>query len=128
MDFYRFISRLLVIFAIVGLVVVPLSRPVMAQASSNASTHAMMDGMSAPATTDEMANDMPCCPSKAPAPIGCDKCIFMAACNAQCFTGLSAAIVQPSFTAAGTVMSLRNESWPDSLGHPPPDQPPRTLI
>lgn len=119
---------LLAIFMIAGLVMAPLSRPVMAQASSDVSMHAMMDDMSASGMADEMANDMPCCPSKAPAPITCDKCIFMAGCNAQCFTGLSAAIVQPPFTAAGTVMSLRDESWPDSLGHPPPDQPPRILI
>jgi hypothetical protein len=123
------IRLLLAIFMIAGLVMAPLSRPVMAQASSDASMHAMMDDMSASAMADdEMANDMPCCPPKAPAPIGCDKCISMAACNAQGFTGLSAAVVQPLVGTAGTIISLRNESRPDGLGHPPPDQPPRTLI
>ena len=40
---------------------------------------------------DEMADDMPCCPSKAPSPVDCDKCVFMAACGSVCFAGISAA-------------------------------------
>ncbi len=126
------IRLLLAIFMIAGLVLAPLSRPVMAGASSDASMHAAMDDMSASAMADDMASDemanMPCCPSKAPAPIGCDKCIYMAACNAQCFAGMLAAAIQPPFTVAGTALPLRNDSWPDSLGRPPPDQPPRTLM
>src|SRR5882762_10788500 len=104
---------------IAGLVLAPLSSPVMAGASSHASTPAIADEMSA--TMDEMASDMPCCPSKAPAPIDCDKCVLMAACMSKCFTGISAAVFHPSFAASGRIAPLQNESWPDGLGHPPPE-------
>jgi hypothetical protein len=128
------IRRLLAILMIAGLVVAPLSRPVMAGMTSAASmsdemsASATADDMSMPAAADEMANDMPCCPSKAPAPIDCDKCVFMAACMTKCFAGMSAAIVHPVLAASARIASLRNDSWPDSLGHPPPDHPPRTSI
>jgi uncharacterized membrane protein YraQ (UPF0718 family) len=70
--------QLLAILVVAGLVFAPLSRPVMAGTASDASMSAMADDMSMPATSDEMADDMPCCPSKAPAPLDCDKCVFMA--------------------------------------------------
>jgi len=120
------IRRLLAIVMIAGLVLAPLSSPVMAGASSHASTPAMADEMSA--TMDEMASDMPCCPSKAPAPVDCDKCVFMAACTAKCFVGLSVAVFRPFFAASGRIARLQNDSWPDGLGHPPPEHPPRTLV
>jgi hypothetical protein len=119
------IRRLLAILMIAGLVVAPLSRPVMAGTTSAAP---MADETSMSATAGEMANDMPCCPSKAPAPIDCDKCVFMAACATKCFAGMSAAIVHPVSATSARIASLRNDSWPDSLGHPPPDHPPRTSI
>jgi hypothetical protein len=85
--------------------------------------------MSAAETTDEMASDMPCCPSKAPAPpIGCDKCVFMAACTSMCFTGMPMDVIHPLLTATGRIASLRNDAWPDGLGHPPPEHPPRILV
>jgi hypothetical protein len=121
------IRRLLAILMIAGLVVAPLSRPVMAGMTSAAPMAAMADDMSMSATADEMASDMPCCPSKAPAPIDCDKCVFMAACMTKCFAGMSAAIVHPVSAASARIASLRNDSSPDSMGHPPPDQPPRIL-
>src|SRR5882762_2428418 len=111
---------------IAGLVLAPLSSPVMAGASSHASTPAIADEMSA--TMDEMASDMPCCPAKAPAPIDCDKCVFMAACMAKCFTGLTMAVSQPLFAVPAGLAQPRNDFWPDGLGHPPPEHPPRTLV
>jgi hypothetical protein len=119
------IRRLLAIFMIAGLVLAPLSRPVMAGTTSDVS---MVDDMSVSATADEMASDMPCCPSKAPALIDCDKCVFMAACSAKCFAGLSAAVFCPSFAASGQIAPLQNDFWPDGLGHRPPEHPPRTLV
>jgi hypothetical protein len=125
---YLAIRRLLVILVIAGLALAPVSRPVMAQpAASDVSMQAMSDDMSASDTTDEMASDMPCCPSKAPAPIGCDKCVFMAACTSMCFTGMSMDVIHPLLTATGRIASLRNDAWPDGLGHPPPEHPPRIL-
>jgi hypothetical protein len=117
--------RLLAILTIAGLAMGPLSRPVMAGTTSDA---AMADDMSMSATADEMANDMPCCPSKAPAPIDCDKCVFMSACMTKCFAGLSVAAFRPCFAVSGQVAPLQNDSWLDGLGHPPPEYPPRTLV
>jgi hypothetical protein len=122
------IRRLLAIFMIAGLVLAPLSRPVMAGTMSDASMSAMADDMSASAMTDEMAGDMPCCPSQVPMPIGCDKCVFMAGCTTKCLTGLLAAVFCPSFAASGQIAPLQNDFWLDGLGRPPPEYPPRTLV
>jgi len=46
----------------------------------------------------------------------------------KCFSGMSSIAFHPWFTASQDVVALRNESWPDSLGHPPPEHPPRTLV
>jgi len=122
------IRRLLVILMIAGVALAPVSRPVMAETSSHASMQAMADDMSPSATTDEMASDMPCCPSKAPAPVDCDKCVFMAACMSKCFAGMSPTVFHPLLAAVDDIAALRNDSWPDGLGHPPPDHPPRILV
>jgi len=122
------IRRLLAILMIAGIALAPLSRPVMAEMSSDASMQVMTDEMSAAEATDEMASDMPCCPSKAPTPVGCDKCVFMAACTSLGFVGMSSAVLHLFLTASGDVASLQNDSWPDGLGHPPPEHPPRTLV
>ncbi len=127
------IRRLLAILVIADLALAPVSRPVMAGTSSDMSMRdnkmqAVAEDMSATDTTDEMATDMPCCPSKAPAPIGCDKCVYMAACTSMCFTGVSMETIHPLLTATGRIASLRNDSWPDGLGHPPPEHPPRILV
>jgi hypothetical protein len=121
------IRRLLAIVMIAGLVLAPLSSPVMAGAASDASMAAIADDMSTSAIADEMTGDMPCCPAKAPAPVDCDKCVFMTACMSKCFTGMSATVFHPFLTASDSVASLQNESWPEGLGHPPPEHPPRTL-
>lgn len=125
------IRQLLAIFMIAGLVLAPLSRPVMAgtasDASASASTmadEAMADDMSMSATVDKMVNDMPCCPS----PGDCDKCMFMAACMTKCFAGMSVAIFHPLMAVSARIAPLRNDSWPDSLGRSPLDHPPRTSI
>jgi hypothetical protein len=120
--------RLLAILVIAGLALAPLSRPVMAATSSEASMQAMAHELSSSATTDEMANDMPCCPPKAPAPVGCDKCLFMAACTSKCFTGILAAVFQPLITASDDIALPKNDSGPGRLGYPPPEHPPRTQV
>jgi hypothetical protein len=122
------IRRLLAILMIAGLVLAPLSRPVMAGATSDASMSAMVDDMPMAAMADEMANEMPCCPAKAPAPVDCDKCVFMAACMTKCFAGLTMAVFQPLFAVSAGLAQPQNDFWPDGLGHPPPEHPPRTLV
>src|SRR5260370_20413725 len=128
MNLRRLIGRLIAIFMIAGLTLAPLSRPVMAAGPSDISMPAMVDSMSMSAMADEMTGDMPCCPSKAPAPIDCDKCVYMAACMTKCFAGLSASVFRPSFVASGQIAPLQSDFLPDGLGHPPPEHPPRTLV
>jgi hypothetical protein len=120
------ITRLLAVMMIAGLVLAPVLRPAMAGLSSPVSTHAMTDEMSSSAATDGMADDMPCCPSKAP--VDCDECVLLATCMAKCFTGLAAIAVHPFLFVSGSIALLRNDSRPDGLGHPPPEHPPRTLV
>jgi hypothetical protein len=120
------IRWLLAILTIAGLALAPLSRPVMAGTPLDASVQTMADEMSVSATADEMANNMPCCPAKAP--IDCDKCVFMATCMTKCFAGLSPAVFCPSFAASGQIAPLQNDFWPDGLGYSPPETPPRTLV
>jgi hypothetical protein len=122
------IRRLLAIFMIAGLLLAPLSRPVMAGAMPDAAMSEMVNDMSMSATADEIAGNMPCCPAKTPAPIGCDKCLFMAACMSKCFAGMSSVVFHPWLMVSEDVAALRNDSWPDGLGHPPPEYPPRTLV
>jgi hypothetical protein len=123
------IRRLLAILVIAGLALAPVSRPAMAEmsSSSDASMQATTDEMSPSATMEQMASDMPCCPSKAPAPVGCDKCVYMAACASKCFTGMSSTVFHPFLLVSESLALRRNDSRPDGLGHPPPEHPPRIL-
>ena len=127
---------------IAGLVLVPVARPVMAAMPSHApmadetmlgemassETAAPETAASVAETMDEMASDMPCCPSKAPTPVGCDKCVFMAACGSVGFPAMSASISHPFPILSDTIALQRNDAWPDGLGHPPPEYPPRSLV
>uniref|UniRef100_Q07HK3 Uncharacterized protein n=1 Tax=Rhodopseudomonas palustris (strain BisA53) TaxID=316055 RepID=Q07HK3_RHOP5 len=72
------------------------------------------------------AHEMPCCPSQAPMAPDCDKCLYMALCLAKYLTGMPSAIAQPMPIISASVITLRNEAWPDGLGHPPPEHPPRS--
>jgi hypothetical protein len=121
------IRRMLSILMIVGLALAPLSRPAMAEAYVDANI-ALMDETVAAAMPEEMTGDIPCCPSKVAAPIGCDKCVFMAACIEKCFAGVSEAALEPILAVTGSLLPPQNDFWPDGLGHPPPDHPPRALI
>jgi hypothetical protein len=125
------IRRLFAVLMIAGLVLAPVSRPVMAGAFAHGPDQAMADEMSPsemPAMTDEMASDMPCCPSKAPMPVDCDKCVFMAACASVFFAGFPATVSHPLPIVSETIALKRSDSRPDGLGHPPPEHPPRSLV
>ncbi|MGA7996657.1 MAG: hypothetical protein WCA28_17380 [Bradyrhizobium sp.] len=141
------IRRLLAILMIAGLALAPVSRPVMAATSSQGPMPAIADEMMSPPMTSpemtspemtsaemsadmmaEVADDMPCCPSKAPAPVDCDKCVFMAACGSVCFAGITAGISHPFPVVSDTLALQRNDDRPDGFGHPPPEHPPRRLV
>ena len=125
--------RLLVILMIAGLALAPVSRPLIAATSSQAPQQAMAEAMtlsemSASDTMDEMADDMPCCPSKATAAVDCDKCVFMAGCGSMCFPGVPAGLSHPFPILSDTIAFQRSDARPDGLGHPPPEHPPRLLV
>jgi hypothetical protein len=126
------IRRLLAILMIAGLALAPASRPVMAATSPHTSQEAMADEMTpseiAVDTMDEMAMDMPCCPSKAATPVDCDKCAFMAACGSIGFPATSATISHPFPILSDTIALQRDDARPDGLGRPPPEHPPRRLV
>jgi hypothetical protein len=120
------IHRLLAVLMIAGLVLAPVSRPVMAALAPEVSMEAMADEMSPSAMTGEMASDMPCCPSEAP--VDCSKCVLMATCMTKCFTGMTATFVHPFLVVSASMALQRNDFRPDDLGHPPPEHPPRILV
>ena len=122
------IRRLLAVLMIAGLALAPVSRPVMAETLSHASDQAMAEVMSASATMDEMADDMPCCPSKVPLAVDCDKCVFMAGCGSMCFAGVSASFSHPFPILSDKIALQRDDARPDGLGPPPPEHPPRMLV
>ena len=80
------------------------------------------------AMSGETASDMPCCPSKAPVPFDCSKCVLMAACMSKCFTGITVTVVHPFRNLSDSIALRLNDSRPDGLGHTPPEHPPRTLV
>jgi hypothetical protein len=110
-------SRLLAILLIAGLVTAPFTIP----AAANSAESAAMEMAS-------MSDDMPCCPSKAPAPVDCDKCVLMAVCMSSSYAGVSVAIVHPFLITSSAIALRLNDSLPEGLGHSPPEHPPRTLV
>lgn len=127
MDCQITIRRLVAIFMIAGLVLAPLSRPVMA-ASPAGGMAATSHDMAASAAMDEMANDMPCCPSKAPSSSGCEKCLLMAVCMGTGFTVVQVSTLLQFPAVSGRIARPKDDSWLQSLAHPPPDHPPRYLV
>jgi hypothetical protein len=125
---YLAIRRLLAVSLIACLALAPVSRPVTAATSAQEPMQAMADEMSPPDTMDEMASDMPCCPTKAPVPVDCDKCVLMAACMSIYFTGLWTGVFHPFPILSDRIALQRNDTRPDGLGHPPPEHPPRLLV
>ena len=121
------IRRLLAILVIAGLALSPLSRPAMAGTTGDASVSAMDEVMPASAMADT-GDAMACCPAKAVAPFDCDKCVFVASCMSMCAAGMSAALFRPPFAPSSKLEPLRNDAWPDGLGHPPPEDPPRIQV
>ena len=129
MHYVNTIRRLIAAFVIAGLVCAPFAQPaMMATAGEAAPTANMAHAMSAAAVDDQASDEMPCCPSKAPMPSGCDKCIFMAACAAKCFTSMTLALFQPPLRTSAGAIRPRSDFWPDGIGRPPPEHPPRTLV
>jgi hypothetical protein len=112
------VRNLLAVLVIAGLVFAPLAASAGAQATSGQTMSAMTD--------EAMAEDMPCCPTDAPVPMNCHKCILMAACS-----GISVAPLPQSFVNLQVISSCAQLASPiddlqrAGLTHPPPAKPPR---
>jgi hypothetical protein len=119
MDFCRFISRSLAVFAIIGLVVSPLATPAAAKPMPTAKMSDMLTDMS-------MSADMPCCPDTQKSN-DCQDCPLRAMCTlnvAQAAPPMAVGVVTPLPTRK--LFSAFDDRIADSIDRPPPDQPPRT--
>ena len=115
MNSYRFISRLLAVLVIAGLVVTPLVAPAAAKRLPMAVTMDM-PGMSA---------DMPCCPDKQHSN-NCQDCPLVALCMltvAQAEPSSVNGILAPRSTR--TLLFVFVDETGDGLIGVPPDHPPR---
>ena len=118
MNFCRFISRLLAVFAIAGLVASPLVTPVAAKPLSAAE----MSDMSA------MSADMPCCPETQKSN-DCQDCPLRAMCAlgvAQAQPPVATGILAP--LPAHRPLTAFDDRIADGLDGSPPDHPPRNLV
>ena len=118
MKLWSALRNLLPVLGILGLVLGPLALPAAAMTSAGAPAGAMdMAGM-------DLAEDMPCCPTKQAPP--CDKsCPLMTLCLAKCspaIPALSSALALPVF--AGLVLPTDEARWETRAERPPP-RPPR---
>ena len=118
----RVLSRIVAVAAIVGLLLAPMTRLVMA----------MPMGMPA-AASEQMASDsnasamdeMPCCPGKPSLP-DCDKdCPFTALCSAVMLLNVPQTSLPLSLTLAAVILP-GDPSALVSLAHAPPRKPPKT--
>ena len=107
--------------AILGLVLTPMTRPVMAMPMT------IQTAAGEQAATDRMAGtpeDMPCCPSKPSLP-DCEKdCPFPALCNAVAIHGVSQTSLPLPLTLAAVILP-GDPSALVSLAHAPPRKPPK---
>lgn len=123
MVFRLFITRLLAIAIVAGLVVAPVAAPAAMQASMAAG----MTDMSSMADASSMAADMPCCPDEQTGKM-CTDCPIIAMCaltTAQAAPPETSAL--PVRHAVRTTHALRDDVFANGLNRPPPDQPPRNL-
>lgn len=125
MDFRRFISHLLAVLVIAGLVAAPLVTPVAAQ---RLSAGAITDMSAMDMSTMDMSADMPCCPDKQKTN-DCSDCPLVAMCmlkTAQAEPSLAGGI--PVRLHSRALLFVSDDPVADGLDRPPPEHPPRTLV
>ncbi len=118
MNFVRFISRLLTVVAIVGLVTSPLITP----AAAKLLPAAEMSDMST------MSADMPCCPDTQKSN-DCQDCPLRAMCAlgvAQAQPPVATGILTP--LSSHRPLTAFDDQIADGLDGSPPDHPPRNLV
>jgi hypothetical protein len=114
----RFANLWIMLLVAAGLVLAPVSGPLMADTMSGTSGVAAMS----------MADDMPCCSDQTNGK-GCDSCPFVALCM------LTISLPAPSQAATlierfplRTAFAANDDPRPAGLGTEPPDHPPRTIV
>lgn len=125
------IRRLLAILVVAALMLAPFSQPNMAATTPDtamAMAGQMAHEMSMSDMDGAMTDDMPCCPSKAPAALGCDKCVFMAGCMSACTAGLATGNFEYFPIISAALALPRDGDHLVGLGQPPPERPPRVLV
>jgi hypothetical protein len=117
----RLLSRVLALVAIVGLLLAPMTRLVMAMPMGmQAAAGEQMAADSDAGTMD----DMPCCPGKPSLP-DCDKdCPFTALCGAVVILDVPQTSLPLSLTLAAVILP-GDPSALVSLAHAPPRKPPK---
>jgi hypothetical protein len=120
MDPRKIFNWLIALTVAAGLLIAPLSVPVMA-ASPSASAS---DGMRT------MVGDMPCCPDQQDQKAkDCGSCPFIALCVLTISMPApygAGALVDRSFSRSA--FALPDDLLIEGLGEHPPDQPPRTIV
>ena len=114
MAFRTFLARILLAFALLGVISAPVFAPVPAVAAHTSAT--------------AMADDMPCCPPEAPAVPDCYKsCPLLTVCAAKCFqisASAGGALLSPGHAA---LILPADDLVPAALPQTPPARPPRIL-
>ena len=112
--------QLLAFFIAAGVALSPLAMPFssVSIAAQDQATVAMVSA--------DMADDMPCCPKKAPSPFDCQKCL-LATCMMK-YSQPTLANAAEEVTGLVSVIPLGNDALPAGLDRPPPDHPPRTSV
>jgi hypothetical protein len=113
--------RLLAVFAIVGLVIAPLT----ARANAGGMASMAMTSMSDDAAG--MADDMPCCPDKS-VPVDCDQCPLMALCAATTLQALLPAGIAEIQPVTLRMLLPGSDPEVESVGYSPPPKPPRSQV
>jgi hypothetical protein len=116
------IFRLLSMIAVCGLIAAPIARSAIAMTANSELTASALDSVGAIAT-DSMAEDMPCCPKKAPA--GCQDCPMMSLCQAGTTVSLTSEMSLIVFSSSAQLLPLLNEADLPGQGQGPPRRPPK---
>jgi hypothetical protein len=116
------ITRLLVIFAIVGIVLAPFTAP--AVAGGRAVPMAMTDTGTDMASADDMAMaEMPCCPPAVP---DCQKgCPLATLCLAKFVQGILPVGAVSARLSIAVALLPGNDAAPNTLAPLPPPRPPQ---
>lgn len=115
------IFRLLSVLAVCGLIAAPLAPPAFATMAMPG--HAAAAASADMAGTEDMAEDMPCCPKQAPP--GCQDCPMMSLCQSGPIVSLTCETSLVVFSSQACLLPLLNEADLSGQAQGPPRRPPK---